>query len=669
MIALLYFEVDLNYRADIDGLRAIAVLSVIMTHAFKDIFPNGFLGVDVFFVVSGFVITASLMSQKGLSLSEYLMKFYTRRFARLMPALLLVVAFTTLAISLVNPFPNDYLKTGLFAIFGLANVNLYLAEQDYFSHTSALNPFTHTWSLGVEEQFYLLIPVILWVRLRKNGAALALGVLSVVSVISLIAWIITSKVSPSAAFYLIPFRFWELAAGVLVALFLHNVRRRESIFPGILENRLIGAVCAVLLTVILFFPTEIALLPATAVAILCTAVILMRDISGTLPGYLLTSQFMNLVGRSSYSIYLWHWPIIVLGLWTIGGGLLVDTGLVIASMSIGYLSYRYVENPIRHGFPLKGASALGVWITCMVGVSVIPVSIEKLLPSLYIGQEVEMDAVGISSLTDTLISHDGSRWIGEECVLNSYADVGMLIDTSRCTLGRPSNTGTQVLVAGNSHSAAFVPAFEQISIETNTVFTVTSSWGASPIGTVSNSTAWRETNDYYWSTLVPNLIGDLKSGDAVFLISALNLLMPSDINQETQKKLEAFRLGLSEFSSRLSEREISLFVLSPLPLVREAKCNPSMAVPQWFAPNGAPCLYYTRTETERRQYPLRMILAELESAGLLTVVNLDSIFCPTDVCTFFADDETILYRDVFAHPSAEAARLSAGTIREQLLIP
>ncbi len=361
----------MNYRADIDGLRAIAVISVIVTHAFKDFFPNGFLGVDVFFVISGFVITASLVSQKDLPLSDFLTKFYTRRFTRLMPALLLVVATTTLAISLVNSFPNDYLKTGFFAIFGLANVNLYLGEQDYFSDTSALNPFTHTWSLGVEEQFYLLIPVILWVLLRKSGPALALRILAVVSVISLIAWVITSKVSPSAAFYLIPFRFWELAVGVLVALLLHNRRQRESIILGILENRLIGAACAVLLAFFLFFPTELALLPATAVAIFCTAVILMRDISGTLPGNLLTSPFVNLVGRSSYSIYLWHWPIIVLGLWTIGGGVLVNSGLVIASMVIGYLSYRYVENPIRHGFPLTGASALGVWITCMVGVSVI----------------------------------------------------------------------------------------------------------------------------------------------------------------------------------------------------------------------------------------------------------------------------------------------------------
>ncbi len=303
----------------------------------------------------------------------------------------------------------------------------------------------------------------------------------------------------------------------------------------------------------------------------------------------------------------------------------------------------------------------------MVGVTVIPVSItKKRLPNLYIGVEPEMDTIGVSSLTDILISRDGSHWMGEECVLDSNADVGMLIDVSRCTLGQSSNAGNRILVLGNSNSAAFVPAFEILSSTTNTRFTVTSSWGASPIDTVSNSTARQEANNYYWSTLVPDLISDLESGDAIFLLSALNRFMPLDVNQEIENDLEDFRLGVIEFSSRLSERGISVFVLSPLPLAREANCSPSMAVPQWFAPNGAPCLYHTRAETQRRQYPLRMILAQLESIDLVTVINLDSIFCPTNVCTFFGEDGTILYRDTSAHPSAGAARLSAGTMREQL---
>ena len=130
----------MNYRADIDGLRAIAVFSVVVLHAFGSVFPNGFLGVDVFFVISGFVITASLMSQKNLPLSDHLLRFYSRKIARLLPAIFLVLTFTALAISLVNPFPRDHLITAIFAIFGLANVNLYFAEQDYFSYSTTQRP-------------------------------------------------------------------------------------------------------------------------------------------------------------------------------------------------------------------------------------------------------------------------------------------------------------------------------------------------------------------------------------------------------------------------------------------------------------------------------------------------------------------------------------------------
>lgn len=152
----------LTYRPAIDGLRAIAVLAVIANHLPEKFLPSGFLGVDVFFVISGFVVSASILGLSGQAqtkFSSFYANFLSRRVKRLMPALIACVAITSLIVILVDPFPRNSLITGVAALFGVANIALFNFEQDYFSPSSALNAFTHTWSLGVEEQFYVVFPL------------------------------------------------------------------------------------------------------------------------------------------------------------------------------------------------------------------------------------------------------------------------------------------------------------------------------------------------------------------------------------------------------------------------------------------------------------------------------------------------------------------------------
>ena len=179
-----------RYRPEIDGLRAFAVVAVIINHFNKEILPNGYLGVDIFFVISGFVITSSLYQRPSKNFKDFISGFYERRIKRLVPALSVFVLIMSIMICLVNPEPTLSLRTGLTSLFGLSNLYLLKQSTDYFAQTTELNVFTHTWSLGIEEQFYILFPFLIWFsgfgRQTKNGTRnlfLIVGILSIASLI------------------------------------------------------------------------------------------------------------------------------------------------------------------------------------------------------------------------------------------------------------------------------------------------------------------------------------------------------------------------------------------------------------------------------------------------------------------------------------------------------
>ena len=183
-------SIQSRYRPEIDGLRAFAVITVIINHFNKEILPGGYLGVDIFFVISGFVITSSLYQRPSKNFKDFISGFYERRIKRLVPALSIFVLITSIAICLFNPRVGTTLKTGLSSLFGLSNLFLLNKSTDYFAQSTQLNVFTHTWSLGVEEQFYILFPFLIWFsgfgRQTKNGARnlfLIVGALTITSLI------------------------------------------------------------------------------------------------------------------------------------------------------------------------------------------------------------------------------------------------------------------------------------------------------------------------------------------------------------------------------------------------------------------------------------------------------------------------------------------------------
>jgi len=347
-----------SYFPGIDGLRAVAVVSVMLYHLHASLLPGGFTGVDVFFVISGYVVSMSLArdAAAGYSFPKFLQRFYARRIIRIVPALLVCLLVTT-ALTVVF-IPKAWLsettqKTGLYAFFGLSNFAL-LSADSYFSPRPAFNPFTQTWSLAVEEQFYLFFPLILFVTLlhgRLSGWAgiAAKALLPLISLTSFAALWWISGSNRDAGFYMLTYRFWELAAGAICFLLLGSGTPRVS--P--LAARLAAWAGAALIVASAWYADRQASpfpwsVPAVAGAVLVITAMTAKDAPATMIARLLRSQPFVFVGKLSYSLYLWHWVVLVLFRWTVG---LYDpahmAAAIVLTFVLAYVSYVVVEQPIR----------------------------------------------------------------------------------------------------------------------------------------------------------------------------------------------------------------------------------------------------------------------------------------------------------------------------------
>jgi peptidoglycan/LPS O-acetylase OafA/YrhL len=339
----------------IDGLRALAVLCVLVYHLFPAALPGGFVGVDVFFVISGYVVCASLLKTSATSFWEFATRFYARRVLRIYPALTAMLVVVGLLARLFIPdcaLAGSSRNTGFAAFFGLSNVQLVLKSDGYFTPTGDFNPYLHTWSLGIEEQFYFLFPILLFVdtywKQRRGTVAgrLANLLLPLLFCVSLAVACWETLWRHDAAYYLLPSRFWELALGALLCQW-HSRTVYHLPRAGLLAYcGLVALGLALVCTNERWFPFPWALVPAVGTALCISGV---RDAAPThLVSIILSSPPAMYVGRLSYSLYLWHWPALVLLRWTTG---LESVPSVMAAVSItalcACLSYHYIEKPFQ----------------------------------------------------------------------------------------------------------------------------------------------------------------------------------------------------------------------------------------------------------------------------------------------------------------------------------
>ncbi len=493
-------------RGDIEGLRAVAVLMVLVYHVGFDVLPGGFAGVDVFLVISGFLITSQLLAELDRTGRISLVAFYARRARRLLPAATVVLVFTALAGLFVVPaaqlanLGRDVAAAALYVV----NWALAWRSVDYLAEDAAVSPLQHYWSLSVEEQYYLVWPLLILLGVlvaRRFGlpARRLVLCLLVAALVTSLAWsIVHTARSPETAYFVTTTRIWELAVGASLAYVAPTLARLPRPAPQVLAalGVVAIAVCGVVVSSSTPWPGSAALLPVLGTGAVIAAGCANPD---TLTGRLLGVAPMRWLGGLSYSIYLWHWPLLVfagilwpeLGLWGLS---LVG----LTSVLLSWLTGRYVEDPVRFGRTLArrhglalGAGALGVALSVGSAGVVLAAVPERTTapPTAQGGLALESTSPGPADPTDgpedtteredtddteeleQVYTRTGQIWpepaLAPEDVPAYYADECQTAPDSPdivegCVYG-DADSGTVVAVVGDSKMGQWMPALEAIA--------------------------------------------------------------------------------------------------------------------------------------------------------------------------------------------------------------
>lgn len=456
-------EARSEYLPWLDGLRAVAVLAVVLYHLDPAWLPGGFTGVDVFFVISGFVVCAASARATPTGPGGFAAWFYARRLRRLAPALVACLLVTGLASALLVPpawLSESAHRAGFAAFFGLGNVVLASASGDYFAPTAEFNPYTHTWSLAVEEQFYLLFPLLFWPWLRAHrGWSIALFALALAGSLGLaLHWALVGETA--AAFYLLPARGWELAAGVL--LYFALARRATDARPLRFAPALAWLSLAALLWALLHARPGQVPWPDALPAVVGTLGLIaaFRLGAGGALRALLASAPMQAIGRGSYSLYLWHWPVFVLMRWTTG----LDTpalklaGLGLAA-ALAAASYRWIERPLRYApaiARLPRARVVVIGVVLLLGGAASFYAVHKARPWLSLTAVVRAEADWLPEHFSDPVRPDCEV---DRVVVQREPYRAWRFEASGCAAPAPRR---RLFVLGDSHALAYTALFKQL---------------------------------------------------------------------------------------------------------------------------------------------------------------------------------------------------------------
>lgn len=356
----------IKYRSDIDGLRAVAVLAVVIFHAFPSALPGGFIGVDVFFIISGFLISSIIF--KNLDSGKFsFTDFYVRRIKRIFPALITMLVFVY-GIGWVSLYPQEFQQVNKHIIAGAAFVAniVFWSESGYFDTASFSKPLLHLWSLGIEEQFYIFWPLIIVLSWRRKFNILYVSV--IICAISFLLNVSKFHADPSAAYYSPLTRFWEMLLGSILAwinfkkIQIFNTENSDkhaiSNFASIIGFALI-VIGLIVVSEKVYYPGFYALLPTIGACLLIAS-----GENAIINRYLLSNKYMIYIGVISFPLYLWHWPLLSYARIIHSGDLsvVIAISMIAISIILASMTYHLVEKPIRFG----GVPAFRVTSLCLI---------------------------------------------------------------------------------------------------------------------------------------------------------------------------------------------------------------------------------------------------------------------------------------------------------------
>lgn len=642
-----------NYVPEIDGLRAIAVLSVILFHLNPFILPGGFSGVDIFFVISGYVVSTSLARETQTSFLSFAVNFYARRIVRIYPALIVCLVLVGVLQTLIIPeswLSTTSKKTAVTAFFGLSNFALIWYNDGYFSPRVEFNAFTHTWSLGVEEQFYLLFPIVFFIWLKWRERKDAYGIfanwfLPILLIISLsYSWYETNAM-PDHAYYLLPSRFWELACGAM--LFKVHKQNKELEHSVVTSNWWVAAGLILVGLGFTFsdpksFPFPWAILPVGgALLVICGVLFSDSDMKWS-ANRALNNKAIVYIGKISYSLYLWHWPILVMFRWTTGlDNPLVIFCAIVLTVMISVFSYHFIEKPIRQSnFVMTRPN----WYVVSSGLLIIVVC--------FVFSGAVFKAQPYISLS---VTKDRMKWYPDELPSNSKeTSIASRLFRSR-----------SMFVLGDSHAGAYETMLSNLKGEQGVKVYVFTKAGCSVANLLKVSTP--ECSQFIQNTL-SEIEKKAAPGDIVFIASLRMNRLGDQWEIFNESDVVANQLSSESYMQRLSAlheadtlitrlEKVSLIVVmdAPKPIFK----SPPFRCADWFNLDNPIC---SGGFTMSRNFLLEYRKPVMESMDILArnhknFVAWDTFptLCPKENCSAF-DEKGPLFFDG-DHLSAHGNRM------------
>jgi peptidoglycan/LPS O-acetylase OafA/YrhL len=507
------------YFPGVDGLRAVAILSVLVYHLNSKWLPGGFSGVDMFFVISGFVVSHSLWRDSQLGMRDFFARFYCRRIVRIYPALIASLVFSVLLLVLF--IPDSWLgrankATAMGAFFGVSNFALIRFSDGYFGEGSEYNPFLHTWSLAVEEQFYFIFPLLFvsWIRFRSLSIRyfrISSAIFPIAILGSMVLAMLFTVSKPSWAFFLLPFRFWELGVGFLVFRIGVNFWRQVETYRNPLQW--VGA--ASLITGFLSadqlgFPWPGALLPVFGCSALILSLTATSQRHGTI-GKILEYPISVLIGRMSYSLYLWHWPFVVLAHWTTGLETVLEYFCVTSlTLIVAYASWRFIEIPILNSARIQ--SLPRAWIFAGAFAIILLVA------------GISALALKSHSLLTFSVTRNRAVWY-PEFRASIPADIHLIptpLDGIHAKIVRragfdQSFPGPKIFLIGDSHASAYWPIVANLAITLNIEAQMLAKPGCSLAGFLAPSAVLNPECIEYLELIEKHLVTNARPGDVILI--------------------------------------------------------------------------------------------------------------------------------------------------------